>query len=420
MSADSIHRSEDASGAPLWTSRQKVIVALAAIAIIFDGLDNQILGYATPSLIAEWQVTKAEMAPVSAAGLVGMAFGAILAGAMGDRFGRRTMLLVSMFVFGMMTMLAGFADNMVGLGAARFAAGLGLGGALPNATAYAAEFSPMRQRPLAITLTIVCVPLGGLIAGILARYLLPISLGAYPGWRILFMIAGAGPVLASLLLLRFLPESPLFNPPENGTKVRDLLTPELRRDTISLWIAMFACLMAVYTINAWTPTMLKEAGYTGITATDGLSAFNLGGIAGGCVTAFSIMRYGSRRALLLVSALAMIATFAAGVSIASKISPVLIVAALTAIGFAVHGVTTSMFALTSHAYPDTIRSTGVGAAVGIGRTGAILSAFVGSAALSLGGGVAFFGLVFIAMLSVLVALFLISNHIQAPSSNGNG
>jgi AAHS family 4-hydroxybenzoate transporter-like MFS transporter len=396
----------ESSEQEVWQTRQMWIVALAATAIIFDGLDNQVLGFAMPTLIAEWGVTKAEMSPVSAAGLIGMVFGAIWAGALGDKYGRRRLLLISLVLFGAMTMLAALANGVIALGLARFAAGLGLGGALPNATAYAAAFAPVRRRPIAITLTIVCVPIGGLLAGFLARLLLPGF-----GWQALLAVAGALPIMVAALLLRFLPESIPDAALGSSGKLVDLVKPGLRHDTVTLWAAMFCCLFAVYTVNSWAPTMLKEAGFAATTATDGLSAFNLGGIAGGVCSAWLVTMAGSRRPLLLISAMASVSALAAGLWAIGAIGAAGIVATFVILGFGVHGVQTALFAVAAHVYPNAIKATGVGAAVGIGRIGAVLSAFGGAAALGAGGALAFFGLVALAMTGVFGALYVLKRHI---------
>lgn len=396
-------------GVEPWTAVQKRHVALAAIAIVFDGIDNQLLGFATPSIMAEWDVSKADMAPVSAVGLVGMVVGAIAGGALGDLYGRRAMLIASMVLFGGMTVVAGLADGLGWLGFARFATGLGLGGALPNATAFAADATPLRLRPWAITLTIVCVPIGGLIAGLLARQILPAA-----GWRELFVIAGGLSLLAAVFLWRTLPESATFVRTTGNGSLRALFDRDLARDTCLLWVAMFACLFAVYAVNAWAPTMLGEAGFSAATATDGLSAFNLGGIGGGILTAWFILRHGSRRALMTSSAGAAGVALAAGLWVIDGQDPALVVAAFALMGLAVHGTQTTLFAVAAHVYPDRVRAAGVGAAVGIGRFGAVLSAFAGAAALGVGGGAAFLALVAAAMACVFLALSLLQRHVPPP------
>ena len=392
-----------------WTPYQQGVVALAALAIVFDGFDNQVLGFATPALIKAWGITKGQMAPVAAIGLIGMTIGTMIAGVLGDRFGRRTMLIASVMLFGAMTCLIGFTGDLWQLGALRFLSGLGLGGAMPNATAIAAEYTPARRRALAVTLTIVCIPLGGLVAGLIARTILPGM-----GWQALFFVAGALPLVVGLILLAALPESPSFTagaPPRQKVGLADLFGPAILRDTLALWSAFFACLLAVYAVFSWAPTMLTEAGFPPATASDGLSAFNLGGVGGAVLAAGFIMQIGSRRSLLTLSAVALIIAAFSAVWVVGSGDAGRAVLALGALGFAINGVQTTLFAVAAHVYPEEIRATGVGAALGIGRIGAVLSTFLGAAALSAGGGSGYFALIAVAMAVTLVALAILTRHL---------
>lgn len=392
-----------------WTPYQQGVVALAALAIVFDGFDNQVLGFATPALIKAWGITKGQMAPVAAIGLIGMTIGTMIAGVLGDRFGRRTMLIASVMLFGAMTCLIGFTGDLWQLGALRFLSGLGLGGAMPNATAIAAEYTPAKRRALAVTLTIVCIPLGGLVAGLIARTILPGM-----GWQALFFVAGALPLVVGLILIAALPESPSFAagaPPRQKARLADLFGPAILRDTLALWSAFFACLLAVYAVFSWAPTMLTEAGFPPATASDGLSAFNLGGVGGAVLAAGFIMQIGSRRSLLTLSAVALIIAALSAVWVVGSGDAGRAVLALGALGFAINGVQTTLFAVAAHVYPEEIRATGVGAALGIGRIGAVLSTFLGAAALSAGGGSGYFALIAVAMAVTLAALAILTRHI---------
>ena len=188
-----------------WSTYQKLVTALAAIAIIFDGFDIQILGFAIPSLMREWQVPRSEFGPVLALGLAGMALGGALAGYCGDRFGRRAALIGCVVVFGLATIATAFVHGFFGLSLLRLITGMGTGGALPNVSALTAEFAPLRRRATAVKLTILCVPLGGMLGGVLAASVLPRF-----GWRGLYAIGGGLPLLLAIVLWTALPESPRF------------------------------------------------------------------------------------------------------------------------------------------------------------------------------------------------------------------
>ena len=203
-----------------FTLYQRALVALTALTVIFDGVDIQLLGAALPMIMREWRLSRTAFAPALASGLFGMMIGGALAGVFGDRAGRRRALIVSVLVFGAAAGCAGLSQSVGMLSALRFVAGLGLGGALPNAAALSAEFVPRARRTLAITLTIVCVPLGGTLAALLAIRVLPAL-----GWRAFFEIGGAIPIAMAVLLMWLLPESPryLAHRTERAAELRALL-----------------------------------------------------------------------------------------------------------------------------------------------------------------------------------------------------
>src|SRR6185436_17353416 len=188
-----------------WSAYQKLLVAGTAMTIILDGLDNQLLGAAVPALMREWNLPRPAFVPVQTAGLVGMMIGGAIGGVLGDRLGRRIALLGSVITFGLLTTLVPLAGGVGVLTVLRFFAGLGLGGAMPNAAALSSEYVPRRQRPFAVTLTIVCIPLGGSRAGIVGGLVLPTL-----GWRALFLIGGIVPLVLGGVLLKILPESPRY------------------------------------------------------------------------------------------------------------------------------------------------------------------------------------------------------------------
>jgi AAHS family 4-hydroxybenzoate transporter-like MFS transporter len=188
-----------------WSGYQKLLVLGTALAIILDGLDNQVLGAAVPALMREWSLPRPAFASVLASGMLGMMVGGALGGLIGDRVGRRTALIGSVLAFGILTVFVSFGNSIGVLGVLRFFAGLGLGGAMPNAAALSSEYVPRRHRALAVTLTIVCIPLGGTLAGLMGAVILP----RY-GWRMLFLVGGIVPLVLAAILWRVLPESPRY------------------------------------------------------------------------------------------------------------------------------------------------------------------------------------------------------------------
>jgi len=444
-----------------WTGYQKWLVFLVAMTIVFDGIDNQLLGIVIPTVMGEWDVPRSAFAPVVSFGYGGMMVGGLIAGFVGDRIGRRAALLGSMWVFGLLTVAAAYvgtpqmlwlqrAFETVGLGGGptdaltvlRFLAGIGLGGAMPNAAALAAEYVPARVRPIAVTVTIVCVPLGGTLAGLLGIQALPTL-----GWRNLFIIGGVVPVVAAIVLRYMLPESPqllarrrerwpelvgvmkkmghtlapdsAFADLSAGRTVQQasfgtLFSAEFRRDTLALWGSFFSCLLAVYLGFSWLTTLLTAAGFDPATANTGITAFNLGGVVGALLGGVVISRLGSRLAMLTMTGVAIVgATGLSMMEISPAASLVAIMAMLTLTGSMINGVQTTMYALAAHVYPMAVRARGVGTAVAFGRIGAFMTGFIGSWAADMGGTNTFFGVVAGMMVVTFISLALVTRHVPA-------
>jgi len=396
-----------------WTSYQKWLLALVAATIVFDGIDNQLLGIALPSVMKEWTLPRSAFAPVISLGYFGMMIGGAVAGVIGDRIGRRTALLSSVAVFGVMTAAVGFANSTTSLMWLRFLAGLGLGGAMPNAAALAAEYSPARVRPFAVTLAIVCVPVGGTVAGLLALRAMPAI-----GWRNIFIVGGVVPIIAAVVLRWLLPESPQFLAAKDGhpmqkARMTSLVSAELRADTIALWCAFLSCMLSVYFIFAWLTSLLTGAGFDSATASTGITVFNLGGVLGAILGSVAIARFGSKPAILTMAA---IAVASAGVLAFMRLTPavstVLLIAMITILGGAINAVQIMMYVVATHIYPTPVRATGVGTALAVGRTGAVLSGYVGSWVIDFGGAPAYFGTIAAMMAAALVSLSAVRRHVR--------
>lgn len=194
-----------------WTLAQKSVLFLVCLGLILDGFDNYVLALAIPSIAAEWGVQRGAFGLILALGLGGLCLGTVVAGWLGDKFGRKTILIISVATFGVCTLAAGWADNLTQLAVLRILAGLGMGGAVPNATTLIAEITPTNRRSVAVTIAAVSIAGGGIIGGGIGAYVLPEW-----GWRGLFIIAGVLPLPVCLLLIFLAPESHSFTGPSAG------------------------------------------------------------------------------------------------------------------------------------------------------------------------------------------------------------
>lgn len=425
-----------------WGGYQKWLIFLTALTIVFDGFDNQLLGVAIPTIMRDWTVPRSAFAPVVSLGYLGMMIGGTLAGLAGDRFGRKSALLGSMLLFGVATLAVAAIDTVTALGLLRLVAGVGLGGAMPNAAALAAEYVPLRQRPFAVTLAIVCVPVGATLAGVAAIAALPAI-----GWRGIFVVGGILPIVAALILVKFLPESPRYlarhpgrwvelarllrrmghQVPDGGKFVDateggmasgslTIFKPEWRVDTLALWAAFFSCLLAVYLGFSWLPSILTGAGLGATVASSGLTAFNLGGVVGALAGGRVLTRFGSRATMLTMAVGAVagaVVMSTMSITAQSPVMPILVMLAIT--GGLINAVQTTMYALAAHVYPTAVRATGVGTAVAFGRSGAILTGYAGPWALEYRGSQSFFWLMAASLTVTCLALAIVRRHVPSRS-----
>ncbi len=330
-----------------------VVLLCAASTLILDGFDIQAAGFAAPALVTDLRVERAALGPALAASLVGMAIGAAGLGALGDRWGRRNALILSTALFGAATLLAATATSVATLAVWRLITGIGLGGALTTATALIAEFAPKRFRSLAIGAIQVGVPVGGMLGAALAAELIPVH-----GWRSLFLVGGALPLLAAAVMYFVLPESPRFLAVRTQSAPKlTIFSPQLRWDTAVVSLAFLTNMYAVYAFFNWAPLVLTSLGFELVTAVKGAFVFNVAGIAGVIAISWLIARLGSRRplavsALVAAASLAWLAWFADGLP--------QLMGGIAVAGAAISAVQVGMYTLAAHVFPTECRSSGIG------------------------------------------------------------
>ena len=423
-----------------WSGYQKRVLALVSFTITLDGFDTQTLSLAIPTLLRDWGISRAPFGLVLAFGYVAMALGTMLGGMLGDRLGRRFALLASMIVFGAGTLAGAAANDVVMMGVARMVACLGLGGAMPNATAMAAEYTPRRRRSLALGIALGSVPIGGFLGGLVAAYIL--SRGS---WRELFVVSGLIPLAGAVLLAVMLPESIRFllgrggaagrialllgrlgHPAsehdrfvDNGeshaekASVRELFTLAHRHDTLVLSSAFFLVIFANLLVVSWTPSLLADLRYSPAVTSTGFALWSIGGLFGAIGGTALFGRAGSRASLSAMIGGAVIITLvlamAGGSTGAAGMLWLLLVG-----GVFIPGSQVMLFALAGQIFPTTIRGTGVGFAAAVGRIGAVVSGLVGPLLLP-GGSLLFFATVAAAMLAAGLLLRLMRSEVRAMS-----
>src|SRR5690349_15203379 len=147
------------------SARQWTLVALCFLVVVADGMDVAIMGFVTPSILQEWDISRPAFGIVLSAAPFGLVLGALIAGPSSDRFGRKPVLVVSVLAFGVLTVAAAFAASPSGMAVLRFLAGMGMGAAMPNASTLLSEYAPQRKRSLMITIMFTGFNLGSALIG---------------------------------------------------------------------------------------------------------------------------------------------------------------------------------------------------------------------------------------------------------------
>ncbi|MGA8204531.1 MAG: aromatic acid/H+ symport family MFS transporter [Woeseiaceae bacterium] len=350
-----------------------MIVCFAVVAL--DGFDTQSVAFVAPALHQSWDVSPELFGPLFGAGLLGTLIGSIALGSLADRFGRKRMLMLSVLVFGVMTIACAFADSIGQLGAYRFLAGLGLGGAIPNVLALISEYSPKSMRSTAIVITFAGFPIGAVIGGIASAQLIPAF-----GWPSVFLAGGALPILILPAIAAFVPESTGVR--EATVPVRELFRERRAAWTLLLWGLTFTTLLLAYFLVNWTPLLLVEAGLAHRQAIMGVVVLNLGGIIGSVLIGRISDRRGPFKALAAAFFVGAICVAAVGLLIQSTAATLL--AFIFVVGFCVFGAQLNISAVSAIYYPVSMRSTGIGWNMGVGRIGSVVGPTVGGALIALG------------------------------------
>ncbi|MFL9965054.1 MFS transporter, partial [Paraburkholderia sediminicola] len=184
---------------------QLLVFFMCFVIVLLDGFDTAAIGFIAPSLLTERHLAKPDLAPVLSAALFGLAFGALVCGPLSDRVGRRSLMVASVFLFGVASVVSALSTNMAQLTVLRFMTGIGLGAAMANAVTMMDEFCPTGRRATVTSLMCCGFPLGAACGGSIAAWLVP-----HAGWRSVLMLGGVTPILHSILLMRKMPESVRF------------------------------------------------------------------------------------------------------------------------------------------------------------------------------------------------------------------
>lgn len=389
--------------------RAVIFLFMAALALVADGYDLSAIGYVGPELVKSWHIVPAMLAPVFSAGIFGLLFGAPVLGSIGDRIGRKKIILIGLCTFGCITLLTMAASSLAQFMVLRFITGVGLGGVIPNVGALASELSPKRLRGMFIVIVNFGVPVGIILPGFVAACLVP-----HFGWPILLFVGGILPIAVAIIAFYFLPESIKYlaergDRPGELRKIAHLLRPELPISektqfvtlaassavargssktlftsglaiiTPLIWIVLATNQMSNFFSLSWLPMLLQSTGSNTSQAGISVSLFSIGGLSSGFILLLIIDRLGVVPLVIL---------FFFGTPLIAAIGmPGLTLTEhrmiIAGAGFCVKGINFGTAAIVGMIYPTSVRSMAAGWAQAAGRVGALAAPIVGGVLLEM-------------------------------------
>lgn len=411
-------------------------ITLAVLCFLFtivEGFEMICLGMITKEIAIDWGITPQDLTLANTAVLVGILVGSFAAGILTDKIGRRKSILL-MFTLAAIGMgLSFFITNMTQLVLLRFFTGFGAGGALPIAVALVAEYAPLKYRNLLVVFAYAGAPFASFVGGYLGNYFI-----AWYGWNGMFLLGFllAMPILiwmyfwvpesvkylvvkdlnkdkAKSLISRANPQQEttqgdeLFinEPPQTKSSLASLFSDERLVTTILLWLAFFGGQVIVYFMSIWLPTFLQEAGWEANLSRQAVGHYYLGASVGGIILGFLADKVGAAKVIIATFPIAAVLYFFLGQNVDSV--DVWWMIAPFAGAFAVGGIM-ALAPFAAELYPTSMRGTGVGAALGIGRLGGIAAPSIGGLLLSAGvGAVGFYNTAMIAPIVCSISIWLL-------------
>ena len=379
------------------------VAALCTLVQICDGYDLNSVAWAVPSLIKAWHLPPPMFTTAFLWSSIGILVGALSAGPIGDRFGRRPLLLASLTIFGLASLLSATADSIATLSLWRFFTGIGIGGGFSGAAALTGDYAPHRLRATMIMATFTGAPLGGFLGG----QIVAVLLGHYD-WPVIFIVGGVFPLVLVLALALWLPESPRFlarkqtlSPSQaallhrldiaptqdhavdvaQGNPVRLLFSEGYALQTVLLWIIYFCSLLNLFLFAYWMPTVLTMIGMSPPQAVFASSLRDFGALFAVLYLGLAIDRVGPERMLALHYAIG--AVFIAVIALVALPYAMLLVMSFLA-GMTIIGSQTGANGTCGKLYPARMRTSGLGWALGIGRLGGIAAPLLGGYLLAIG------------------------------------
>ena len=382
---------------PVGNFHYKLLI-VTGIGWLFDSMDTGLISFVLPMLAKDWSLTPAQVGWIGSIGLFGMAIGAVMAGSLADRFGRKNVFAATVILYSVSTGLCAVAWSYESLLVFRFLVGFGLGGELPVAATLVSEYAPSHLRGRFIVLLESFWAIGWLVAALIAYFFLPVF-----GWKAAFLI-GSLPALYVFAIRIHMPESVRYllsknrideakqiilnlekqlnvvsrpfkdelsisEEPQSKASPALLFSPQLRIRTIMLWLTWFGIVFSYYGIFMWLPSIVYAQGFEVVKSFEYVLVMTLAQLPGYFAAAWLVDKIGRRYTLSSFLLMSGVCSFFFG---NADTSTTLLIsgAAMSFFNLGAWGV---IYTYTPELYPTFIRALGSGYAAGFGRIGGIIA-----------------------------------------------
>ncbi|NMO97213.1 MFS transporter [Paenibacillus lemnae] len=349
--------------------KQRKLLFSAGLSWMFDAMDVGIISFIVAALAKEWALGSQEVGVLASSTSIGMVFGAMLAGILADKYGRKNIMLWTLLIFSVASGLSALATGFVVLCLLRFIAGLGLGGELPVASTLVSESMPVEDRGRSVVLLESFWAAGWILSALIAYFVIPDY-----GWRTAFVI-GALPALYALYLRRAIEDPPRYLKQKKARRlslserVKSVWSGQHRKTTIMLWVLWFTVVFSYYGMFLWLPTVMLDKGFSLVKSFQYVLIMTLAQLPGYFTAAYFIEKFG--RKFVLVTYLIFTGLSAFWFGYAESVN--MLLAAGICLSFFNLGAWGGLYAYTPELYPTRIRSTGVGLATSFGRIGGVIA-----------------------------------------------
>jgi benzoate transport len=375
--------------------RQILAIAICVALNALDGFDVLSISFASPGIASEWGIDRAALGIVLSMELIGMAVGSVLLGPLADRIGRRPTTLLCLVIMALGMFSTTQVDEIGALAATRLFTGLGIGGMLATTNAMTAEFSNDKSRATSVAIMAAGYPMGAIVGGYIATLLLDAGT-----WRDVFTFGAVVTAAFIPIVWLLIPETPSFLMDKRqgdtlgkvnrslrklghaqvealADEVADkpkaawteLFSPGLRRLTILLTLAYFFHIVTFYFILKWVPKLVADMGFSPALAGGVLVWANVGGLIGSLLLSFIAFKIGLRALVVaaLLGSAVMVTLFGQGQADLAGLSW-----AAGSAGFFTNSAIVGFYALIAASFPTSLRASGTGFVIGVGRGGAAL------------------------------------------------